>query len=68
MHHIESPLTSIAADATMQDMLSASAGDSGGDDDPRKGAKRELSQSKRAAQNRAAQVCFQSPCVFVVVP
>ena len=31
--------------------------ESGGDDaDGRKGGKRELSQSKRAAQNRAAQV------------
>jgi hypothetical protein len=44
-------------------MMSAggAAGDSGGDDslgDGRKGGKRELSQSKRAAQNRAAQVSF----------
>jgi hypothetical protein len=42
-----------------------STGDSGGDDslgDGRKGGKRELSQSKRAAQNRAAQVCL---CAFV---
>jgi hypothetical protein len=40
------------------DMMSASAGDSGDDNgDGRKGGKRELSQSKRAAQNRAAQVC-----------
>lgn len=41
-------------------MLSASAGESGGDDnsDGKKiGGKRELSTSKRAAQNRAAQVC-----------
>lgn len=42
-------------------MRGASAGDSGGDDngtasDSRKGGKRELSTSKRAAQNRAAQV------------
>jgi hypothetical protein len=39
-------------------MMSGSA-ESGGDDsmaDGRKGGKRELSQSKRAAQNRAAQV------------
>lgn len=36
-------------------------GDSGGDDigDGRKSAKRELSQSKRAAQNRAAQRAFR---------
>lgn len=42
-------------------MMSASAlaaGDSGGDDAGGKGGKRELSQSKRAAQNRAAQVCL----------
>ena len=42
-----------------QGMMSNSA-ESGGDDsmgDGRKGGKRELSQSKRAAQNRAAQVC-----------
>lgn len=40
--------------------MNPGAGDSGGDDngsDSRKGAKRELSTSKRAAQNRAAQVC-----------
>jgi len=42
-------------------MRGASAGESGGDDngtasDGRKGGKRELSTSKRAAQNRAAQV------------
>lgn len=42
-------------------MMSNSAGESGGDDngsDGKKGGKRELSTSKRAAQNRAAQVCF----------
>lgn len=44
-----------------QDMMSGSAGDSG-DDDGRKGSKRELSQSKRAAQNRAAQVSHSSLC------
>jgi hypothetical protein len=35
--------------------------DSGGDDsmDGRKGGKRELSNSKRAAQNRAAQVRYR---------
>ena len=41
-------------------MSAGAAGDSGGEDsmgDGRKGGKRELSQSKRAAQNRAAQVC-----------
>ena len=39
--------------------MNPGAGDSGGDDgasDGRKGGKRELSTSKRAAQNRAAQV------------
>ena len=41
-------------------IMNPGAGDSGGDDgasDGRKGGKRELSTSKRAAQNRAAQVC-----------
>ena len=41
-------------------IMNPAAGDSGGDDgasDGRKGGKRELSTSKRAAQNRAAQVC-----------
>ena len=41
-------------------LSNTAAGDSGGDDgasDGRKGGKRELSTSKRAAQNRAAQVC-----------
>jgi hypothetical protein len=41
-------------------MMSSGGDLSGGDDsmnDGRKGGKRELSQSKRAAQNRAAQVC-----------
>lgn len=39
-------------------MMGTGGGDSGGDDsmDGRKGGKRELSNSKRAAQNRAAQV------------
>jgi hypothetical protein len=40
--------------------MMSTGGDSGGDEslgDGRKGGKRELSQSKRAAQNRAAQVC-----------
>lgn len=39
--------------------MNQGAGDSGGDDgasDGRKSGKRELSTSKRAAQNRAAQV------------
>lgn len=43
-------------------MMSTSAGDSGGDDngsDSKRGGKRELSTSKRAAQNRAAQVSVQ---------
>ena len=42
-------------------MANTSAGESGGDDngaDGRRGGKRELSTSKRAAQNRAAQVCL----------
>lgn len=41
-------------------IMSASAGESGGEDnsDGKKGGKRELSTSKRAAQNRAAQVSF----------
>ena len=45
-------------------IMNPSAGDSGGDDngsDGRKSGKRELSTSKRAAQNRAAQVCGFSP-------
>lgn len=43
-------------------MMSTSAGESGGDDngsDGKRGGKRELSTSKRAAQNRAAQVRVQ---------
>ncbi|SZF00525.1 unnamed protein product [Blumeria hordei] len=42
-------------------MIMGTGGDSGGDDisDGRKSAKRELSQSKRAAQNRAAQRAFR---------
>ena len=49
-------------------MMSTGGGDSGGDDNPdgRKGGKRELSQSKRAAQNRAAQVCSSKFGVVVV--
>jgi hypothetical protein len=49
-------------------MMSASAGESGGDDngsDGKKGGKRELSTSKRAAQNRAAQVS-QYICIFFI--
>ena len=45
-------------------MMSHSPGDSGGDEngtlDSKKAGRRELSTSKRAAQNRAAQVCYQS--------
>lgn len=52
-------------------MMSTSAGESGGDDngsDGKKGGKRELSTSKRAAQNRAAQVRVRSqPRYFEVV-
>lgn len=47
--------------------MNPGAGDSGGDDgasDGRKNGKRELSTSKRAAQNRAAQVC--DVCITVV--
>ncbi|KAL9122053.1 MAG: hypothetical protein Q9187_001389 [Circinaria calcarea] len=43
-------------------MMSHSAGESGGDEngsDGKKGSKRELSTSKRAAQNRAAQRAFR---------
>ncbi|MCJ1370941.1 hypothetical protein MMC20_002155 [Loxospora ochrophaea] len=43
-------------------MLNTSGGESGGDDngsDGKKGGKRELSTSKRAAQNRAAQRAFR---------
>ncbi|MCJ1462565.1 hypothetical protein MMC07_001167 [Pseudocyphellaria aurata] len=43
-------------------IMSTSAGESGGDDngsDGKKGGKRELSTSKRAAQNRAAQRAFR---------
>lgn len=43
-------------------MMSTSAGESGGDDngsDGKRSGKRELSTSKRAAQNRAAQVRVQ---------
>ena len=47
-------------------VMNPGGGDSGGDDngsDGRKGGKRELSTSKRAAQNRAAQVChYQVVC------
>lgn len=42
-------------------MMSTSAGESGGDEnasDGKKSGKRELSTSKRAAQNRQAQVCM----------
>ncbi|KAG9230536.1 putative transcription factor kapC [Amylocarpus encephaloides] len=44
-----------------QGMMSTGGGDSGDDSlaDGRKGGKRELSQSKRAAQNRAAQRAFR---------
>jgi len=50
-------------------MSAGNAGDSGGDDslgDGRKGGKRELSQSKRAAQNRAAQVRLQLTFPFEI--
>jgi hypothetical protein len=43
-------------------MSGDSAGDDGLSPDARKG-KRELSTSKRAAQNRAAQVCLRKACV-----
>jgi hypothetical protein len=58
-----SPRNIDPAIAHHHEMMSGSpGGDSGGEDnglsgDGRKGGKRELSQSKRAAQNRAAQVC-----------
>lgn len=48
----------------------STGGGSGDDDslgDGRKGGKRELSQSKRAAQNRAAQVCGRRlSCVQII--
>lgn len=50
-------------------MMSTSAGESGGDDngsDGKRGGKRELSTSKRAAQNRAAQVRVQLFLPFTV--
>ena len=52
-------------------MMSTSAGESGGDEngaasDSRKGGKRELSSSKRAAQNRAAQVSALRGVVFAL--
>ncbi len=59
-HHTGHNIDPAIAGQASSDMMSGSAGDSGGDDslgDGRKGGKRELSQSKRAAQNRAAQVC-----------
>ena len=49
-------------------MMSNSAGESGGDDngsDSKKGGKRELSTSKRAAQNRAAQVRSTIPQTWI---
>lgn len=52
-------------------IMNPGAGDSGGDDgasDGRKSGKRELSTSKRAAQNRAAQVCMwalHKRCSFI---
>ena len=52
-------------------MMSTSAGESGGDEngaasDSRKGGKRELSSSKRAAQNRAAQVSASRGVAFAL--
>ena len=47
-------------------MMSNSAGESGGDEgDLKKGQKRELSTSKRAAQNRAAQVSPYFVCLYM---
>jgi len=61
-HHTGHNIDPAIAGQASSDMMSGSAGDSGGDDsvgDGRKGGKRELSQSKRAAQNRAAQRAFR---------
>lgn len=54
-HHLD-PSMNTGAQAQMMSASALAAGDSGGDDNGGKGGKRELSQSKRAAQNRAAQV------------
>jgi len=58
MDHSESPQTHNIDPAIAGQSYGMSAGDSGGDEveGGKKGGKRELSQSKRAAQNRAAQV------------
>jgi len=60
-HPDESPHTHNIDPAIAGQSYALSAGDSGGDEvevegTGKKGSKRELSQSKRAAQNRAAQV------------
>ena len=60
-HHID-PSMNPGAQAQMLSASALAAGDSG-DENGGKGGKRELSQSKRAAQNRAAQVCTILPSV-----
>lgn len=49
-------------------MMTHSPGESGGEDsamaDARRAGKRELSTSKRAAQNRAAQVSYPFMCML----
>lgn len=57
-HNIDPAIAGAAHAHHALDMMGGSAGGDSGDDngDGRKGGKRELSQSKRAAQNRAAQV------------
>lgn len=57
-HNIDPAIAGASHAHHALDMMSGSVGGDSGDDngDGRKGGKRELSQSKRAAQNRAAQV------------
>ena len=53
-------------------MMSHSPGESGGDEaatiDSKRAGKRELSTSKRAAQNRQAQVCLLTTHLSAFVP
>ncbi|OBT62197.1 hypothetical protein VE03_08347 [Pseudogymnoascus sp. 23342-1-I1] len=60
-HNIDPAIAGAAHAHHALDMMGGSAGGDSGDDngDGRKGGKRELSQSKRAAQNRAAQRAFR---------
>ncbi|OBT51201.1 hypothetical protein VE04_09325 [Pseudogymnoascus sp. 24MN13] len=60
-HNIDPAIAAPRTPTTLLDLMGGSAGGDSGDDngDGRKGGKRELSQSKRAAQNRAAQRAFR---------